>query len=94
MLKIEVIRRRLSVTQGEADVYINDKKIMSFGDDIKLIGSDDSFCGACGKPTYGENIGGWASTKPDSDFIMGLLYHPFDEIYHYSDKAKKAIKEI
>lgn len=91
-MTIEVKRRRSSVTQGMAEIYINGKKIMDFGDKIKLIGSDDVFCGTCGKPTYGENIGGWASIIPDSDFIMGLLYHPLDEIYHYSDKAKKAIK--
>ena len=85
MITIEVKRERPSATQGYAHIYINGVRVHSFMDEIELVTDKN-------KPTYGENIGGWASIIPDSDFIMGLLYHPSDEIYHYSDKAKKAIK--
>ena len=83
MMKIEVKRTRQSVTQGGADVYINDEKIVSFGDTIEMIKPDQKY--------YGENIGGYASTKPDSDFIHGLFYHPYDGVYHFSDLASRAI---
>lgn len=45
-LEIEVKRRRPSVTQGEASVYVNGEKVITFGDTIELI--ED------GKPYYGE----------------------------------------
>lgn len=96
MLTIEVKRNRPSVTQGSATVYINGKAAITFGDDMYLILKDGTF--SSGSRTvehaqhYGEVIGGWGSIKPDSDFIMGLLYHPLDSVYHYSDILKKAIK--
>lgn len=84
-MTVEVKRRRMSVTQGEAVVVIDGKEIISFGDDIELIKDD--------RPYFGENIGGWASVKPDSDFILGLFYHPYDGAYgcKYSSMAKRAI---
>jgi len=82
---ITVNRRRGSVTQGEVDVLINNVKIMSFGDTIELIKPGDKY--------YGELIGNWASTVPDISFIRGMLYHPFDDMYHYSDRVKKALDE-
>lgn len=82
-ITIEVKRIRQSVTQGEAAVYINGEHIITFGDAIELIGEDEHY--------YGPKAGNWASKKPDSDFIFGLLYHPYDDIYHYSDKFKNAI---
>ena len=82
---IEVKRERPSVTQGSAVIYINGEKIISFFDDIKLIKD--------GQKYYGENIGGWASTTPDSDFIKGLLYHPYDDCYHHKDKFLKKLTE-
>jgi hypothetical protein len=95
MVEIEVKRIRPSVTQGEADVYINGEKIISFGDTICLKQNDDNFTDGFrtfkNVKHYGEVIGGWGSIKPDSDFILGLLYHPFDNVYHYSDKFKEAI---
>ena len=33
-LEIEVKRRRFSVTQGQADVYVNGEMVISFGDPI------------------------------------------------------------
>lgn len=96
MLTIEVKRNRQSVTQGDATIYINGEKVLTFGDEMFLQQKDGSFTN--GTKTvehaqhYGEVIGGWGSIKPDSDFIIGLLYHPYDSIYHYSDWVKKAIK--
>jgi len=95
MIKIEVKRVRHTVTQGQADVYINDEKVMTFGDDMYLKQKDGNFTNGFRTVTdakhYGEVIGEWGSIKPDSDFIKGLLYHPYDELYHYSDKAIEAI---
>lgn len=78
-----VTRERSSVTQGSATVYLNGEKVLTFGDKIELIKDGQTY--------YGENIGGWASVKPDSDFINGVLFHPYDDIYHYSDKVKEII---
>ena len=82
-LEIEVKRIRGSVTQGEAAVYVNGEKVIQFGDRIEFIEE--------GQPYYSEKIGGWASVKPDSDFIKGLLWHPLDDTYHYSDKVKEIL---
>lgn len=82
-LEIEVKRRRASVTQGEADVYVNGKKVIAFGDKIELIQE--------GQPFYSEKIGGWASVTPDADFIKGLLWHPFDGYYHHSDRVREIL---
>lgn len=82
-LEFTVKRVRGSVTQGNATVFCNGEKVATFGDTIELIKE--------GKPYYGENIGGWASTKPDSDFINGVLFHPLDDYYHYSERVKEII---
>ncbi len=68
---------------GEAAVYVNGEKVIQFGDRIEIIKE--------GQPYYSEKIGGWASVKPDADFIKGLLWHPFDDMYHYSDKVKEIL---
>ena len=94
-ITIEVKRERQSVTQGTATIYINDNKVLSFGDDMYLENSDGTFTN--GHRTvesarhYGPVIGGWGSIKPDSDFIIGMIYHPYDQIYHYSEPFQKAI---
>ena len=49
-LVIEVKRRRMSVTQGVADVYVNGQKVITFGDEIEMIKE--------GERCYGDNIGG------------------------------------
>lgn len=81
-----VRRSRQSVTQGMATVYLNGKEVISFGDKIELIEN--------GKPYYGEKIGDWASVKPDTDFIKGTLFHPYDSTYHYSEKVKEILDKI
>lgn len=69
---LEVRRTRSSVTQGSVSVLINGHKVFSCFDEIRLVGSEDEFCGAKGRPTYGENMGGWASILPDSYFVAGM----------------------
>lgn len=97
MLKIEVRRNRMSVTQGSATIVINGKDIITFGDDMYLKNSDGTFTNGFktveGAQHYGEVISGWGSIKPDSAFIFSLFYHPYDNIYHYSELASKAILE-
>ena len=44
-----------------------------------------------GEHYYGENIGGWASVTPDETFIKGMLFHPFEELYHMSEKFRKML---
>lgn len=70
---IEVERHRASVTQGSVDIKFNGKRILVMSDDIRLEGSDDPYCGAKGRPTYGENMGGWASVMPDEYFVAHLF---------------------
>ena len=81
--KITVERRRGSVTQGMVDVLVNGVKVMDFGDTIELIKPGEKY--------YGELIGNWASTVPDIAFVHGMLYHPHDDIYHYSDRVRAAL---
>lgn len=85
-IKITVERRRGSVTQGMVDVLINGEKVMDFGDTIELIKPGEEY--------HGPIIGGWASKTPDAAFILGMLYHPHDDIYHISEKVKKALENI
>ena len=79
-LNIETERVRQSVTQGEVRVFINGEYILNFGDNIVLPER-----GADTEDYYGENIGGWRSSKPDSAFVLGLIWHPLDHIYRYSE---------
>lgn len=79
-------RVRMSVTQGECRVFINGKYILNFGDDIILPEKE-----ADPATYYGENIGGWVSKHPDSSYVLGLIWHPFDYIYHYSDMVRKKL---
>lgn len=83
-IKITVERRRSSVTQGMVDVLINGEKVMDFGDTIEWINPGDKY--------YGEMIGHWASTVPDTQFILGLLFHPFDELYKYKEIEEDGAK--
>ncbi len=85
-LDITTERVRMSATQGEVKVYINGKYILTFGDNIVLPER-----GANPEDYYGDNIGGWRSSKPDSAFVLGLIWHPFDYVYHYSDMVCKAL---
>lgn len=80
---IEVKRVRQSVTQGEAVVCINGQPMATFGDTIMQVKPGETF--------YGERVGDWASVKPDSAFLLGLMYHPHDNVYHHSDRVKAAV---
>ena len=84
-LEIEVVRRRSSVTQGQADVLVNGQKVISFGDTIQIVKDGQTY--------YGEKIGDWASVIPDGAFIKGLLWHPYDKVYHYSDLVKHILEK-
>lgn len=79
-LTITTERVRQSATQGEVRVFINGKYILNFGDSIVLVPKDSAT-----EDYYGDNIGGWRSSTPDSAFILGLIWHPLDYAYHYSD---------
>lgn len=83
IIEFTVKRNRASVTQGAATVFCNGQEVLTFADSIELIKE--------GAPFYGENIDGWASVKPDEAFIKACLFHPHDDIYHYSDKVKKIL---
>lgn len=79
-LDITTERVRQSVTQGEVKVFINGEYILNFGDNIVLPER-----GADPEGYYGADIGGWRSSEPDSSFVLGLIWHPLDHIYRYSE---------
>ena len=79
-LEITIKRVRGSATQGEVQTFINGQYILNFGDNIVLLKKGDD-----PEEYYGDNIGGWRSDRPDSAFVLGLIWHPFDHAYHYSD---------
>ncbi len=76
-MEFTVKRNRGSVTQGTATV------LFTFADDITIT---DENRGA----EYGDIIGGWQSSKPDSAFIKGVLF-PF---FTNTEIIKKRITEI
>lgn len=80
-LNYEVKRKRASVTQGKADVYLNNELVISFGDNIEIGG------------THGEDIGGWGSTVSDEQFIKSVLF-PFFTNQEVIEKRVKEILEI
>ena len=82
---IEVKRRRSSVTQGSAHVLVNGIEVADFYDEIKLLKKGEHY--------YGENIDGWASVTPNESFIKGMLFHPFEEHYHMSEKFRKMLND-
>lgn len=47
--------------------------------------------GASPEDYYGDDIGGWRSSKADSDFVLSLIWHPLDYVYHYSEIICKAL---
>lgn len=74
---IEVKRMSQSATQGTLLVQINGETVMTFGDD-KVIGEN-----------------GWESKIPDEELgrlVCSAFWHPLDQTYHYSDKAKKLFR--
>lgn len=81
-----VKRDRESVTQGYARVFMNDVMINSFGDNIVFVGRN----GEC----FGLNIDGWGSIVSDEEFIKGAMYHPYDKVYHYSNRIKSQFDKI
>ena len=80
-LDTTIERVRLSATQGEVKVFFNGVYISSFGDKIEIRRQLDD-----PEDFYGEAIGDWLSTKPDSSFVLGFIWHPLDHTYHYGDK--------
>ncbi|MER2008822.1 MAG: hypothetical protein ABS939_15330 [Psychrobacillus sp.] len=78
ILNYEVKRKRVSVTQGTVDVYLNNELVINFGDNIQIGGE------------FGENIGGWGSTVSDEEFIKGVLF-PF---FANQEEIEERVKEI
>lgn len=71
---IEAKRISYSATQGSIQIWINGQQLIAFNDD-KVI-SD----------------GKWISKIPDEDLgklVCSAFWHPLDNVYHYSDKAKE-----
>lgn len=76
---IEARRTRQSATQGNVSIFVNNKDMdMHFEDKIK---SDEN--------------GNYVSTTPDEElgkFVYACLWHPLDNVYHYSDRFKRLFK--
>ena len=75
-MEFTVKRNRGSVTQGTATVLLNGIEVIITD---KNRGND-----------YGDIIGGWQSSKPDSAFIKGVLF-PF---FTNAEKIKNRIMQI
>lgn len=74
---IEVQPVKVSATQGHVNVLINDEIIVSWGDDSECV--ED----------------GWefeSDTENPGKYVTSLLYHKFDNLYHYSDMVRKAFE--
>lgn len=80
---IEVKRRRASVTQGSAVVYVNGEEMFVCHDEIVIVKPGERF--------YGEMIGRWASLTPDEAFIKAMLFHPYDGYYRCSEKFRRML---
>lgn len=76
---IEARRTSLSATQGNISIFVNNKDMdMHFEDKMER-----------------DENGNYVSTTPDSElgkFVYACLWHPYDEIYHYSDRFKSMFK--
>lgn len=73
---VRVRRITSSETQGYFTVSVNGNDVLTFGDD-KQIGLD----------------GKWHSKYSDAELgkiLCAALWHPKDDIYHYSDKMREA----
>lgn len=71
---IEAKRISYSATQGEIQIQINGEPLIVFGDDKVLTET------------------GWTSKIADSELgklVCSAFWHPLDNIYRYSEKAKK-----
>ncbi len=85
-LNITAERMRISATQGEVKIFINGKYILNFGDRIVLLE-----CRANPEDYYGDDIGGWRSSEPDSGFVLGVIWHPFDCVNHISERVRGSV---
>jgi hypothetical protein len=58
-------------------------------------GSAAVYCNGEYIVTFGDDRklidGEWKSPKPDTDFIIGALFHPFPEIERHGEKIRKII---
>lgn len=73
---IEARRISHSATQGSIRLTINGKHLITFGDDKKLIDGE------------------WQG-RPDSELgslVCAAFWNPYDDLYHYSDRAKELFK--
>ena len=79
VLKFEVIRHRLSVTQGESEVRVNGQKIVQYGDTIDIGGLIDP-------------CGGWGSVKSDEVFVEAAMRQYSQKITEYVLKENSQLK--
>lgn len=82
-MEFTVKRNRGSVTQGTATVLLNGKEVITFADEITITDKNRG-------NDYGDIVGGWQSSKPDSVFIKGVLF-PF---FANAEKIKNRIMQI
>lgn len=78
-LSVRIERKRSSVTQGECAVYINDVYITNFADEIVLVPECTDK-----HEFFGDDIGGWMSSKSDATHTLALFWHPKEELYHFN----------
>lgn len=84
-LDVTFERVRMSVTQAEVKMFVHGQYVLNFGDEMEVIHDGTDY--------YGTKCGCWASTHPDSRFVLGLIWNPFDDMYHYSDMIRAAVRK-
>ncbi len=83
---VRVERSRSSVTQGEVPVSCNGRPIVRYGDEICLQKKDGTLLHSMSGriypgPMYGPVIGGWGSSKPDSNFSKAAIVQYDNLVY-------------
>ncbi len=78
-MEFTVKRNRGSVTQGTATVLLNGVEVITFADEMTITDKNRG-------NDYGDIIGGWQSSKPDSAFIKGVLI----PLFYKRGKNKKS----
>ena len=85
----EVKRRKASITQGEAVVYLNGVEIADFADEYAVNGKhgDVFYLGKDDKRQ-------WGSVKPDEIFIVAVLFPCETRRKYYPSEVEKIERKI
>lgn len=72
---VEARRNRLSATQGNITIFVNDKPVATYNDEMQLDGN-------------GQYVSKWSDDNIGA-LVCSTFWHRYDFIYHYSNAVKK-----